>query len=86
MRDIGASTKEEYILRYGKHEIDADVADAMFVATDAEPGSPAKIEVMAKRFELGWPIFHPEDKTECSVTTPPRKKRNHEIPLLDSSV
>jgi hypothetical protein len=35
----------------------------MFVATNADPGSNEKIEIMAKRFELGQPIFHPDDKT-----------------------
>jgi|694.fasta_scaffold132445_4 hypothetical protein len=63
MRDTGATTKSEYVLRYGVHEIDEDVANAMFVATNADPGSNEKIEIMAKRFELGQPIFHPDDKT-----------------------
>jgi hypothetical protein len=36
----------------------------MFVATDAAPGSPEKIEIMRRRLELGHPIFHENDRSD----------------------
>lgn len=54
----------EYVLRYGNTPIDEDVAQAMFVGTDAPAGSPEKIEVMRRRAELGQPIFHENDRAD----------------------
>ena len=59
-----ASDKFEYALRYGNHPIDEEVADTLFVATDAAPGSKEKIEILAKRRALGQPLFHPNDRAD----------------------
>jgi len=58
------SDKFEYILRYGPHEMDLDVADTMFKATDAEPGSPEKVEILRRRCSLGQPLFHENDRVD----------------------
>jgi hypothetical protein len=36
-----------------------------FTPTDAPGGSNAKVEVIAKRYALGLPLYHPEDSPEC---------------------
>lgn len=59
-----ASDKFEYMLRYGPHEMDRDVSDTMFKATDAEPGSQEKIEILRKRCSLGQPLFHENDRVD----------------------
>jgi hypothetical protein len=33
-----------------------------FCRTDALPGSPEKLDVLAKRLERGEPLWHPEDR------------------------
>lgn len=66
MKDFGPENHSEYILRFGVHEIESDVANAMFEPTEAMPGSPEKIAVMARRFELGQPIFHNHDRNVVS--------------------
>jgi hypothetical protein len=58
-----ASNKYEYILRYGNHQYNEEDMN-MFVATDAAPGSPEKIEIMRRRLELGHPIFHENDRSD----------------------
>lgn len=35
-----------------------------FLPTDAAPGSPEKIEVLAMRLELGLPLYHPDDRED----------------------
>jgi hypothetical protein len=32
-----------------------------FIATDAEPGSAAKIDVLCRRLEQGFPLWHKDD-------------------------
>lgn len=54
----------EYILRYGNHSMDSEVASTLFVSTDAVPGSPEKIEILRKRCALRQPLFHPNDRTD----------------------
>ena len=44
-------------------------------ATDAEPtthvpGSLKKIEVLAERVRRGQPLWHPDDKQDCSYASP----------------
>lgn len=36
--------------------------DELGEPTDAKPGSDEKIEVMSMRFDLGQPLFHPDDQ------------------------
>lgn len=59
-----ASNRFEYALRFGDHTIDKEVAKTLFRATDAEPGSPEKIEVLAKRCALGQPLWHENDRID----------------------
>jgi hypothetical protein len=59
-----ATDKFEYLLRYGDHPMDRDVAETLFQATDAAPGSPEKIEVMRRRCGLGQPLFHENDRAD----------------------
>ena len=33
-----------------------------FQATDAEPGSREKLEILARRIRQGLPLWHPEDR------------------------
>jgi len=63
LKSTGPESFKEYALRYGVHDLEADVAETMFEPTDAMPGSPEKIEVLAKRLALGQPLFHSKDKT-----------------------
>lgn len=35
-----------------------------FEATSAPPGSAEKIDILAKRVELGKPLWHPEDRVD----------------------
>lgn len=59
-----SNDRYEYILRYGNHPMDAAVADTMFMATDAMPGSDEKVEILRKRAELGQPLFHENDRVD----------------------
>lgn len=59
-----ASDRFEYILRYGDHPLDGEVAETLFEATDAIPGSPEKIEILKKRCALHQPLFHPNDRVD----------------------
>ena len=67
MKSNGPENYGEYALRYGVHEIEDEVAEAMFEPTSFMPGSPEKMEVMAARLALGQPLFHPKDRTIQSV-------------------
>lgn len=40
-----------------------------FVPTEAPAGSAAKLEVMAKRIEMGLPLWHPDDRADYSGLT-----------------
>jgi len=31
-------------------------------ATDAEPGSSEKLEILARRIQMGLPLWHPDDR------------------------
>ncbi len=60
----------EAILKYGHDEDFAPCAEsADFKPTDAPAGSPAKIEELRKRVELGLPLWHEEDRADYSGLT-----------------
>ncbi len=40
-------------------------------ATDAMPGTKAKLEVMAARVQAGLPIWHPSDRDDMESDPPP---------------
>ena len=56
--------KYDYVLRFGDHPIDWEVAETLFQATDAIPGSPEKVEILKKRAALRQPLFHPNDRVD----------------------
>ena len=57
------STKR-YYKDYNHEEPTAPLNDPNFTPTDAPGGSKAKVEVMAKRYALGLPLYHPDDSPE----------------------
>lgn len=59
-----ASNRVDYILRYGNHPPDEEFAKVFFQATDAEPGSREKVEVLARRRAFGQPLWHENDRTD----------------------
>jgi hypothetical protein len=59
----------ETILKYGHDEDFAPVAGRDFVPTDAPAGSKEKIETLARRIEMGMPLWHPEDRHDYSGLT-----------------
>lgn len=71
MKSSGPENYGEYALRYGAHEIEEEVSEAMFEPTNFMPGSPEKIEIMVARLALGQPLFHPNDRTIQSAIQEP---------------
>lgn len=59
----------ETILKYGHDEDFAPVAGNDFVPTDAPAGSKEKIEILARRIEMGMPLWHPDDRHDYSGLT-----------------
>ena len=39
-----------------------EIEELSFDATDAEPGSAEKIEILARRIREGFPLWHPDDR------------------------
>lgn len=60
----------EAILKYG-HDEDFAPEETMegFEPTDAPAGSPDKIEVLRRRVEEGYPLWHPSDRIDYSGLT-----------------
>ena len=59
----------EAITKFGHDEDFAPVEQDDFSATDAPAGSKAKIEMMAKRVQMGTPLWHEEDRSDYSGLT-----------------
>ena len=59
----------EAILKYGHDEDFAPAESSSFNPTDAPAGSPAKIEELRKRVELGLPLWHNSDRLDYSGLT-----------------
>jgi len=59
----------EAIEKYGHDEFFKPRVTEEFQPTDAPAGSPEKIAVLAKRVELGLPLWHPEDRADYSGLT-----------------
>ena len=54
------------ILKYG-HDEDFNPSEGNdFRGTNAPAGSPAKIEILRRRIELGLPLWHNEDRVDYS--------------------
>ncbi len=52
----------EAIIQYGHDEDWTPKGDHRFVGTGAAPGSEEKIEVLRRRVELGFPLWHKDDR------------------------
>lgn len=50
-----------------------EVAFHCFEAADAMPGTPEKIAILARRLEMGLPLWHHDDR--CEADAPPPRKR-----------
>jgi hypothetical protein len=59
----------EAILQCGHDEDFVPHPDQSFVPTDAPAGSEEKLAVLARRIELGLPLWHPEDRSDYSGLT-----------------
>ncbi len=59
----------ETILDHGHDETFAPVETDEFVPTDVPAGSRAKIDALAKRIQMGVPLWHPKDRHDYSGLT-----------------
>jgi hypothetical protein len=44
-----------------------DVASSQYDATDAMPGTKAKLDVLAERVHCGLPLWHPSDRDDMEA-------------------
>jgi hypothetical protein len=56
-------------LEFGHDEDFAPSVTREFKATDAPAGSVEKLEILARRIEMGLPLWHPEDRPDYSGLT-----------------
>ncbi len=59
----------EAILECGHDEDFIPVVSNEFKPTEAPAGSDNKLAVLARRVELGLPLWHPEDRSDYSGLT-----------------
>jgi hypothetical protein len=59
----------EAILECGHDEDFAPVETEQFTATEAPAGSQEKLEILARRIQMGVPLWHPEDRCDYSGLT-----------------
>jgi hypothetical protein len=59
----------EAILETGHDEDFAPMETDEFKATEAPAGSRAKLEILARRVQLGLPLWHPEDRRDYGGLT-----------------
>ncbi|MCS7304413.1 MAG: hypothetical protein NZ602_04825 [Thermoguttaceae bacterium] len=52
-----------------------EVPMELFEATDAMPGTRAKLEVMAERLRAGLPLWHPLDRQDMEADPPPKTRQ-----------
>jgi len=52
-----------------------EVDHSRFEAADAMPGTREKLEILARRVEMGLPLWHIHDRTEIDAPPPCRKPR-----------
>ena len=67
MQDV--SNVFEAILKYGHDEDFNPAPRDGFEATDAPAGSEAKIELLRRRVEMGYPLWHENDRVDYSGLT-----------------
>jgi hypothetical protein len=51
-----------------------EVGFSQFSATDAMPGTREKLEALARRLELGLPLWHRDDRSEVDAAPPARPR------------
>ncbi len=51
-----------------------EVSGELYDATDAMPGTQAKLKIMAERVRAGLPLWHPQDRQDMEAD-PPVKSR-----------
>jgi len=51
-----------------------EVSLELYEATDAMPGTPAKLEIMAERVRAGLPLWHPLDRQDMEADPPPKSR------------
>jgi hypothetical protein len=59
----------EAILKYGHDEDFAPKTDSGFKATQAPAGSREKLDVLADRIRMGYPLWHEEDRSDYTGLT-----------------
>ncbi|MBX7167395.1 MAG: hypothetical protein K1X74_13785 [Pirellulales bacterium] len=59
----------EAIQECGHDEDFVPSASEDFCPTEAPAGSPDKIAILARRIELGQPLWHPEDRSDYTGLT-----------------
>ena len=59
----------EAILEFGHDEDFVPVETDEFAATEAPAGSPEKLEILARRVQMGLPLWHPEDRCDYTGLT-----------------
>jgi hypothetical protein len=55
--------------------------DDRFVGTQSRPGSEEKVLVLIERYELGLPLWHPDDRTIFVGTPTPLQPDCVSLPL-----
>lgn len=51
-------------IQSGDWTYEPEHGNAEFRATNAVPGSPEKLEILARRIQAGLPLWHPDDRKE----------------------
>ncbi|QDU91172.1 hypothetical protein Pla175_45920 [Pirellulimonas nuda] len=57
------------ILKYGHDEDFVPRVDEDFIPTGAPAGSKEKIDTLAERIRMGYPLWHDEDRVDYSGLT-----------------
>lgn len=57
------------ILEFGHDEEFVPVENENFVPTSAPAGSVEKLDALARRVQMGQPLWHPEDRCDYSGLT-----------------
>lgn len=59
----------ETIVEFGHDEDFVPVETESFLPTEAPAGSTDKLDAMARRIEMGLPLWHPDDRSDYSGLT-----------------
>jgi len=69
MSDDAQNNVFETILKYGHDEDFVPRVDDGFQPTTAPAGSREKLDILAERVRLGYPLWHDEDRADYSGLT-----------------